>query len=52
MYAAANKKGGVGGVSQAVGKEFVAADEPVKLPEKKADAPPPSKAERRYGKKE
>ncbi len=36
MYAAANKKGGVGGVSQSVAKEFVAADKPGKLPEKKA----------------
>lgn len=35
MYAAASKKGGVGGVSQAVAKEFVGADKPGKLPEKK-----------------
>jgi hypothetical protein len=35
MYAAALKKGGAGGVSQAVGKEFTAADKPGKLPEKK-----------------
>lgn len=34
MYAAAAKKGGVGGVSQSVAKEFVAADKPGKLPEK------------------
>lgn len=33
MYAAAGKKGGVGGVSQAVGKEFAAADPGGKLPE-------------------
>lgn len=32
MYAAAAKKGGVGGVSQSVAKEFVAADKPGKLP--------------------
>lgn len=35
MYAAAAKKGGAGGVSQSVAKEFVAADKPGKLPEKK-----------------
>ena len=35
MYAAAKKKGGAGGVSQAVAKEFVASDKPGKLPEKK-----------------
>ena len=35
MYAAAAKKGGAGGVSQAVAKEFVASDKPGKLPEKK-----------------
>lgn len=34
MYSAAAKKGGAGGVSQAVAKEFVAADKPGKLPEK------------------
>jgi len=34
MYAAASS-GGVGGVSKAVAKEFVAADKPGKLPEKK-----------------
>ncbi len=33
MHAAANTKGGVGGVSQAVGKEFAAADPGGKLPE-------------------
>ena len=32
MYAAAAKKGGAGGVSQAVAKEFTAADKPGKLP--------------------
>lgn len=35
MYAAAAKKGGTGGVSQSVAKEFVSADKPGKLPEKK-----------------
>jgi hypothetical protein len=34
MYSAAAKKGGAGGVSQAVAKEFVASDKPGKLPEK------------------
>lgn len=33
MYAAAAKKGGAGGVPQAVAKEFVDADKPGKLPE-------------------
>lgn len=42
MYAAAGKKGGAGGVSQKVAKEFVAEDKPGKLP---------SKAAKRYGKK-
>lgn len=35
MYAAADKKGGAGGVPQSVAKEFVAADKGGKLPEKK-----------------
>ena len=35
MFAAAAKKGGVGGVPQSVGKEFAAADKGGKLPEKK-----------------
>jgi hypothetical protein len=35
MWAAASKKGGVGGVSQAVGKEFAKADQGGKLPEKR-----------------
>lgn len=35
MWAAANTKGGVGGVSQSVGKDFAAADKGGKLPEKK-----------------
>lgn len=35
MYTAASKKGGAGGVSQAVAKEFTEADKPGKLPEKK-----------------
>ena len=34
MYAAAEHKGGAGGVPQSVGKEFAAADKPGKLPEK------------------
>ena len=41
MYAAASKRGGAGGVPQAVGEEFVAADKPGKLPKRKA--PKPSK---------
>lgn len=32
MAAAAHKKGGVGGVSQKVGREFIKADEGGKLP--------------------
>ena len=36
MYGAAAKKGGVDGVPQKVAKEFVAADKPGKLPERKA----------------
>lgn len=35
MYAAASTKGGAAGVSQKVAKEFVAADKPGKLPERK-----------------
>ena len=35
MWAAANKKGGVGGVPQSVGKEFAKADPGGKLPKKK-----------------
>jgi len=35
MFAAAAKKGGVGGVSQSVGKEFASADPGGKLPAKK-----------------
>ncbi len=46
MHAAANTKGGVGGVSQAVGKEFSAADEPGKLPARKKPT-----SERLYGRK-
>lgn len=38
MYAAANSKTGAGGVSQSVGKEFVASDSPGKLPEKVSNA--------------
>jgi hypothetical protein len=36
MYAAASRKGGAGGVSQKVAKEFVGTDKPGKLPEKKS----------------
>lgn len=36
MYAAASNKGGAGGVSQSVAKEFTASDKPGKLPERKA----------------
>ena len=43
MYAAAAKKGGIGGVPQSVGKDFTAADKPGKLPERK------SSAQKRYG---
>lgn len=46
MYAAEKEPGGVGGVSQKVAKEFVAADKPGNLPEHV------SKADKRYGKKE
>ena len=35
MWAAASKKGGVGGVPQSVGKDFAAADKGGKLPAKK-----------------
>lgn len=35
MYAAAKKKGGAGGVSRSVAKEFVAEDRAGKLPERK-----------------
>lgn len=34
MYAAAAKRGGVAGVPQSVGKEFVASDKPGKLPKR------------------
>lgn len=48
MQAASHTKGGVGGVSQAVGKEFAKADPGGKLP---ARAPGgTSKASARYGK--
>lgn len=35
MFAAAHKKGGIGGVPQAVGKEFAEADPGGKLPDKR-----------------
>lgn len=40
MWAASKKKGGVGGVSQDVAKEFTEADKGGKLPEKKRKRPP------------
>jgi len=43
MWAAASKKGGAGGVSQEVGKEFAKTDPGGKLPEHV------SKADKRYG---
>jgi len=43
MEAAAHTKGGAGGVSQAVGKEFAEADPGGKLPERSI------KADKRYG---
>ena len=36
MWAAAKTKGGVGGVPQSVGRAFAEADQPGKLPERKA----------------
>lgn len=48
MFSAAAKKGGAGGVSQAVGKEFAKADPGGKLPEHVKDGEP-SKADKRYG---
>jgi hypothetical protein len=44
MFAAAAKKGGVGGVSQSVGKDFANADTGGKLPEHVDD----KRAARRY----
>lgn len=46
MFAAAAKKGGVGGVPQSVGKDFADADKGGKLPEHVKDGKP----ERRYPK--
>ena len=40
MFAAASKKGGAGGVSQAVGKEFANADPGGKLPAKVKNGKP------------
>ena len=40
MWAAASKKGGVGGVPQSVGKEFAEADKPGKLPARKKKKAP------------
>ena len=39
MYSAAAKKGGAGGVSRSVAREFVAADKPGKLPDRKPRLP-------------
>jgi hypothetical protein len=47
MYAAADKAGGAGGVSQGVAKEFTEADQGGKLPERKAK----KRSDRLYGKK-
>lgn len=44
MYAAAAHKGGAGGVSQSVAKEFVATDKPGKLPDHVGDQKPKRKA--------
>jgi hypothetical protein len=49
MFAAAAKKGGAGGVSQSVGKEFAEADPGGKLPERKKSTK--ERADRRYGRK-
>jgi hypothetical protein len=51
MYAAAEKKGGVGGVPQSVAKEFVASDKPGKLPEKVGDKKPKKRLRDLYRKK-
>ncbi len=48
MFAAAAKKGGAGGVSQAVGKEFADADPGGKLPEHASEK---AKADKRYRKR-
>lgn len=64
MYSAAAKKGGAGGVSQSVAKEFVSSDSPGKLPEradkrkpkqwrtKEAQAEKPARSKALYGKKD
>jgi hypothetical protein len=49
-HAAAEKPGGVGGMSQAAGKKLVADDKPGKLPEHVGDKG--SKADRLYRRKE
>jgi hypothetical protein len=49
MFAAAAKKGGVGGVPQSVGKEFADADQGGKLPEHKGKSRA-DRAKARYGK--
>jgi hypothetical protein len=47
MFAAATKKGGVGGVPQKVAKEFTQADRGDKLPEKKSSIPSKSPSKKR-----
>ena len=51
MFAAAAKKGGVRGVSQAVGKEFADADPGGTLPTRVKDGRPVRAADRRYAKR-
>lgn len=46
MWAAANKKGGVGGVPQKVGKDFAKADPGGHLPKKAKATKPKAKAKR------
>lgn len=47
MYAAANRKGGVGGVPQSVAKEFVSTDSRRKLPQKKSGSAPNNSSHRK-----
>lgn len=46
MQAAAHTKGGIGGVSQKVGKEFANADKGGKLPQHKSQSKPQGKGKR------
>ncbi len=48
VYAAAAKKGGIGGMSRKVARDFIAADNPGKLPEHRTAE---EKVAKRYGKK-